>query len=109
VSVDKGSSPLPRRGGDRERGSPTHVGAPWAEPVARFEARWTWFESRLITFVLLWQLAALVSWVFLNGLSESVSESAGVVFRAVLGAVVFGAGAWFIGRKLPEERRRGVT
>ena len=34
----------------------------------RFEAKWTWLESRLLTFVLVWQILALVSWVFLNGL-----------------------------------------
>src|SRR5262245_19698170 len=47
-------------------------GARWADPISRFDARWTWFEARLITFVLFWQLSALVAWVLLNGLSESV-------------------------------------
>lgn len=84
-------------------------GARWADPIAAFERRWTWFESRLITFVLLWQLSALVSWVFLNGLSESVSQSAGVVFRATLGGVGFGIAAWAFGRRLPEGRRLALT
>ena len=84
-------------------------GAAWGEPFARFEARWTWFESRLITGVLLSQLAALVSWVFLNGLSESVAQSAGVVFRAVMIAIAFGLGTWFGFRKMVLERRRALT
>jgi TRAP-type C4-dicarboxylate transport system permease small subunit len=84
-------------------------GARWADPVARFEKRWTWFESRLITFVLLGQLLALVSWVFLNGISESVSQSAGVVFRSVFGGTAFGLAAWLGGRKLPLGQRRALT
>jgi len=85
------------------------TGAAWAAPIARFEARWTWLEARLITFVLLSQLLALVSWVFLNGLSESVAESAGVVFRGTLFAIGLGLTAWFGGKKLDEDRRRNAT
>jgi hypothetical protein len=88
---------------------PALSGAAWGDPVARFEARWTWFESRLITFVLLSQLAALVAWVFLNGLSESVGQSAGVVFRAVMAAIALGCGTWFGFRKMVLERRRALT
>ena len=88
---------------------PALKGAAWGDPIARFEARWTWFESRLITFVLLSQLTALVSWVFLNGLSESVSQSAGVVFRAVMAAIALGCGTWFGFRKMVLERRRALT
>ncbi|MFO0756967.1 MAG: TRAP transporter small permease subunit [Byssovorax sp.] len=84
-------------------------GAAWARPIVAFEAKWTWFESRLITFVLLWQLSAMVAWVFLNGLAESVTETAGVVFRGALFAIVAGCGAWFGARKLPLERRRTIT
>ncbi len=88
---------------------PAEKAAAWGDPIARFEARWTWFESRLITGVLLSQLAALVAWVFLNGLSESVGQSAGVVFRAVMVAVAFGMGTWFGFGKLVLERRRALT
>ncbi len=84
-------------------------GAAWAAPFVSFEAKWTWFESRLITFVLLWQLAALVAWVFLNGLAESVTQTAGVVFRAAVFGIVLGTGAWFGARKMPMEKRRALT
>jgi TRAP-type C4-dicarboxylate transport system permease small subunit len=94
---------------DKPEEKPALKGAAWGDPIARFEARWTWFESRLITFVLLSQLAALVAWVFLNGLSESVAHSAGVVFRAVMVAIAFGCGTWFGFRRMVLERRRALT
>jgi hypothetical protein len=84
-------------------------GAAWGEPLVRFEAKWTWLESRLLTFVLVWQILALVAWVFLNGLSESVTSTAGTVFRAVLLAIALGSGAWFALRKQPEDPRRNLT
>src|SRR4051812_33476272 len=55
----------PKAGGDGAPGShrgeaaPAHGDAPrgaaWAHPFVRFEQRWTWLESRLLTFVLVWQ------------------------------------------------------
>jgi Tripartite ATP-independent periplasmic transporters, DctQ component len=69
-------------------------GEAWGHPLARFEQKWTWVESRLLTFVLVWQILALCAWVFLNGLSESVTTTAGTVFRAVILASLAGAGAW---------------
>lgn len=84
-------------------------GAAWAHPIVRFEQRWTWLESRLLTFVLVWQILALCTWVFLNGLSESITTGAGAVFRAVLLAVAAGAGAWWGARKQEEARRRNLT
>jgi hypothetical protein len=92
-----------------EKKAEARKGAAWAEPIVAFEAKWTWLESRLITFVLLWQLAALVSWVFLNGLAESVAQTAGVVFRGAVFAIVLGSAAWFGARKQPLERRRMLT
>jgi TRAP-type C4-dicarboxylate transport system permease small subunit len=94
---------------DREGGGDGPRGAAWAEPLARFEQRWTWLESRLLTFVLVWQIVSLVAWVFLNGLSESVTSTAGTVFRAVLLASALGAGTWAGTRGRPEEQRRNLT
>ncbi len=65
-------------------GAPVRRGEAWGLPLAAFERRWTWLESRLITFVLVAQILSLVAWVFLNGLSESVTTTAGTVFRAVI-------------------------
>lgn len=86
-------------------------GAAWAEPLARFERRWTWLETRLITFVLISQILALVAWVFLTGLSAppSSDNAAGVVFRAIFGAGVLGTVVWVAGRNQPLSPRRGAT
>lgn len=79
----------------------------WGEPIARFERKWTWLESRLITYVLVAQILVLVAWVFLGGLSARVStgseggNAAGTVFRAVVGAVTLGLGAHFAIRRGP--------
>ena len=85
------------------------AGAAWARPLVRFEERWTWLESRMLTVVLVWQILALVAWVFLNGLSESVTSTAGTVFRAVILAIALGLGVWFGARKQPEDPRRNLT
>jgi Tripartite ATP-independent periplasmic transporters, DctQ component len=88
---------------------PAPRGAAWAQPFARLDERWTWLESRLLTFVLLWQILALVAWVFLNGLSESVTGAAGAVFRGVLLASAAGTAAWVTSRKNDEASRRNLT
>lgn len=101
--AEKAESPAPIAAPDKPKG------AAWAEPVARFEQRWTWLESRLLTFVLVWQILSLVAWVFLNGLSESVTTTAGTVFRAVALAVALGLGAWLGTKKRTEDQRRNLT
>ncbi len=88
---------------------PPPKGAAWAEPVAKFEAIWTRFESRLLVFVLLAQILALVAWVFLNGLSESVTTTAGVTFRAVILGAGLGTAAWFATKQQTPEKRRAIT
>lgn len=84
-------------------------GAAWAHPFVRFDQRWTRLEARLLTFVLVWQIVSLVSWVFLNGLSESVTSTAGAVFRAVLLASSAAVAAWVATRRKPEDNRRNLT
>ncbi len=106
---DEAEAPAAEAPAQAAREAEAPKGAAWGEPVARFEKRWTWFEARLITFVLVWQILSLVAWVFLNGLSESVAESAGAVFRGAIFAIVLGLGAWFGARKLHEDKRRNLT
>jgi hypothetical protein len=84
-------------------------GAAWGHPLARFDHRWTKLESSLLTFVLVAQILSLVAWVFLNGLTESVTTVAGVVFRVVifaatLGLVGFRASRAAAAAKLPSLR-----
>lgn len=83
-------------------------GAKWAEPIAGFEQRWTWLESRLLTFVLIWQLISLVLWVLLSGLASPPTEgdSAGAVFRSTIFAIILGIAAFFAFKKSSEEKRQ---
>jgi len=93
------------------RGASGDGGARWGAPIARFERGWTWLETRLITFVLMTQILALVAWVFLTGLSTppGSDSAAGLVFRVVFGAAAAGTGAWIGFRRLPLPKRRAVT
>jgi hypothetical protein len=86
-------------------------GAAWGEPIARFERRWTWLETRLITLVLLAEIVSLVAWVLLSGLAAppSADSSAGTVFRGVVGTAALGALGWAGTRRLGLQARRAVT
>jgi hypothetical protein len=86
-------------------------GARWAEPIAGFERRWTWLESRLLTFVLIWQLVALVAWVLLSGISSppSAGDASGTAFRSAFAALLLGVFGWVGSRKLPLTQRRILT
>jgi hypothetical protein len=87
-------------------------GAPWGDPIAAFEAKWTAFESKLVTYVLLAQLGALVAWVLLKGVSQPVvagGDIAGKVFRSVVGMAIVGPLAWFFSKKQPEKTRSWIA
>jgi len=86
-------------------------GAKWAEPIARFERQWTWFEARLLTFVLIWQLLSLVAWVVLSGIAipPSSGSASGTTFRSLIAALILGSCGWFGTRKFPLEKRRMIT
>jgi hypothetical protein len=82
-SGDGGGSPPEKSG---------HEPASWGAPFHRADAVWTRFETWLVTVVLALEIFALSVWVFLKGMSTpSDSESAaGIVFRAITGAVILG-------------------
>jgi hypothetical protein len=89
-------------------------GASWARPLVRMERAWSWVESRLLFVLLLLLVTSLVFWISLRGLASPVESdnSAGLVFRAVVGAVLFGALARYAtGRvkDIDESRRAIVT
>ena len=46
-----------------------HVGAPWVQPLVRFDVWWTKWEARITTGVLGAEIVALVTWVALKGMS----------------------------------------
>jgi hypothetical protein len=81
-------------GGHRE---PAQVGAAWGRPFARVDAVWVRFEARLCAVVLILEILALSLWVGLKGLSDPADSgsNAGIVFRALTGALVLGMAAYF--------------
>ena len=79
----------------------------WGLPLFRLDHGWTRFERRLCTLVLLVEVFALTVWVALEGLSTGrEGAAAGIVFRALVGATVLGAGAWWaLAKRSPRTRR----
>jgi TRAP-type C4-dicarboxylate transport system permease small subunit len=78
--------------------------AAWAAPLARFDAAWTRLEVRLVTFVLLTEIASLCLWITLKGLSAEYEPQSptpnlsGLVFRSLISATVLGVIAHFATR-----------
>jgi hypothetical protein len=71
-------------------------GKAWGRPLVVIDKIWTKFEVWLCTIVILLEIVALFLWVSLKGMStDDGSSPAGLVFRAVVGAVVLGTlGYW---------------
>ena len=72
----------------------------WGDPLARFDKRWTNFESRLCAWVLMAEVAALCLWIALKGLSAEYQTSgegdknvSGIVFRSLITATFLGLAA----------------
>jgi hypothetical protein len=79
----------------------------WGLPLFRLADGWTRFERWLCTLVLLLEVFALTVWVALEGLSTGrEGPAAGILFRALVGAIVLGAGAWWaLAKRAPTTRR----
>lgn len=75
--------------------------AAWGRPFARLDAGWTQFESLLCAGVLIAETLALCLWIALKGLSTPTADgnSAGLVFRSVIGATLLGVIAFLATRK----------
>jgi hypothetical protein len=71
--------------------------------LARFDAGWTRFESVLCAAVLGLEVVAFTCWIVLKGLSATSSETnhSGLVFRAVVVGIAFGALAYRLVRHKP--------
>jgi Tripartite ATP-independent periplasmic transporters, DctQ component len=110
----------PEKQEDPNVATPTaHVGASWTQPLARFDAWWTKWEARLAAAVLGAEVVSLVSWVALKGMSaeyqpnqadpDAPVDVSGVIFRAIIGALVLGISVHFALRdKDPAKRKRDV-
>ncbi len=88
-------------------------GAGWARPLVRLEQIWTRVESVLLCAVLVTLIVLLCIWISLTGMSSSLStpNSAGTVFRALVGAVLLGGLVhWITGRlRLSGALRTAIT
>ncbi len=91
--------------------APPPKGAAWGAPLLRLEASWTKLETRLITWVLVAQLVAMVLWVVLSGLASPVQSgnASGHVMRAVIGMIALATLGWVGTRKQSVNVRRGAA
>lgn len=86
-------------------------GASWGLPLVRFERRWTWLETRIMFASLLALTLVLSAFFSMRGMKEPLeaAESAGTVFRAMVGALVLGGLSRAFTRGRPDKIRNVVT
>ncbi len=111
VEADSDSSPADDDVDEDDEPIGLPDGAPWALPLAKFERKWTWLETRLLFGALCALTVLLCYWFMVRGMKEppTAKESAGTFFRMLLGAGVLGGVARFVTRKLElEEKQRNL-
>ncbi len=84
-------------------------GGSWRGPIARFDGAWQRFEARLCAVVLVAEIASLTLWISLKGLSSDFApggNAAGLVYRCVLTAALFGTAGHFMTRALRLSKER---
>lgn len=90
---------------------PERKAAAWGRPLVRLDAAWTKWEVWLCAVVIILETFVLALWVALRGLSTAAdgSSKAGLVFRALVGAIALGMIAWFALKKANPLVRRIAT
>jgi hypothetical protein len=91
---------------------PERKAAAWGRPLARLDAAWTKWEVWLCAVTILLEILVLTLWVALRGLStaaEGSTSRAGLVFRALIGAIALGVIAWHALKKQDGKVRRIAT
>ncbi|MDF2698027.1 MAG: hypothetical protein K0S65_6410 [Labilithrix sp.] len=81
--------------------------AAWGAPLAKIDRAWTTLESRLCAAVLVAEVLTLVFWISIRALSATGRGGPGMIFRALLTALVFGVIAQRATRR--HERREIIT
>ncbi|MCC6904021.1 MAG: hypothetical protein IT377_33950 [Polyangiaceae bacterium] len=91
--------------------APERPGAAWGLPFVKADAAWTKWEMWLCAVVVLLEVLVLSMWVGLKGLSTAAdgSSKAGLVFRALSGALIFGLAAHFALKSQKQSARSGAT
>ena len=85
--------------------------AAWGRPLMRLDGVWTRFEMMLCALVLALEIFALSAWIALKGMSSPPDSGspAGIVFRALFGALVLGlVGYWSLKKQSMMVRRWGA-
>lgn len=67
--------------------------AAWGEPLVKLDRAWTKLESRLCAAVLLAEVFTLVFWIAIKALSATGRAGPGMIFRALLTAMMLGIAA----------------
>jgi TRAP-type C4-dicarboxylate transport system permease small subunit len=95
----------PAAGAAEELPKPPERPVTWGAPLTRFDKKWTLLEARLAAGVLIAEIIALCAWISLKGLSaeyqvggQGEKNVSGLVFRALVGAIVLG----LLARKLTQ-------
>ena len=81
--------------------------AAWGAPLAKLDRAWTTLESRLCAGVLVAEVLTLVFWISIRALSATGRAGPGMIFRALLTALVLGAIAHRVTRA--HARREVIT
>ncbi len=72
---------------------------PWGAPFDRLDRAWTSLEQYLAVVIIVVEIVTLTSWVALKGMAATYTPGGniiGVIFRAVVGAIVLGIVAHLI-------------
>ena len=91
--------------------TPSPAGAAWAKPLDSLDRAMTAMETRIAVVAIVLEMLSMSLWVILKGLSTPPENEShgGVVIRAVIGAVVLGAGLHMaFARRSPVARRRAA-
>jgi hypothetical protein len=76
-------------------------GAPWAAPLATLDRAWTTLEARLCAGVLAAEVVTLLAWISIRALSATGRGGPGLIFRALVTALLVGSLAHLARKKLP--------
>lgn len=92
--------------GDKKDSGVPHKAA-WGAPFAKLDRAWTTLESRLCAAVLVGEVLTLVFWISIKALSATGRAGPGMIFRALVTALILGAIAHKASKK--HERHEVIT